>query len=103
MFGTETLQDSKPVLAEPATLRSRALEEGYLFFRELVEPSVVLRLRRKVLEVCRRFGWLAEDAPLMERVAASGWAPLTSPSGRHSSAKCLSFRNLSSWDCTPQS
>ena len=49
--------------------RRRALECGYWFKRRLLDPAKLLELRRQVLEICDRRGWLAgrsgfaHDAP----------------------------------------
>jgi hypothetical protein len=60
------------LLTDAKALRERASRTGYLFFRDLVEPAVVLQLRKKVLEICRKLGWLAEGLTLMEGVAHDG-------------------------------
>jgi ectoine hydroxylase-related dioxygenase (phytanoyl-CoA dioxygenase family) len=39
-------------------LRARAKEDGYLFFRQLLPPADVLRLRADMLAVVERHGWL---------------------------------------------
>ena len=69
---TEPLLDSKMFLADAVALRERASKAGYLFFRELVEPAAILQLRKRVLEICRKLGWLTEGLPLMEGVARAG-------------------------------
>ena len=46
------LVDSSPHLDDPATLRSRATEQGYLFFRSLIDPADVLALRSLILPAC---------------------------------------------------
>ena len=51
--------DSTPLLADPAALRARAAEEGYLFFRGLLPADEVLRVRADVLAVVERHGWRA--------------------------------------------
>lgn len=55
---TASLRDSSDL--ESAELRSRAQGDGYVFVRALIDPERVLALRRRVLEVCSRFGWLAD-------------------------------------------
>ena len=56
-------------LGDAAEIKRRMERDGYLFFRQLIEPAVVGDLRRQVLAVCRAGGWLAEGAPLAEGVA----------------------------------
>jgi hypothetical protein len=64
------LVSSTPLL-EGAVLRRQAAARGYLFFRGLLPAGPILDLRRRVLEVCRRFGWLAPGTPLLAGVAAA--------------------------------
>ena len=49
--------DSTPLLKNPEVLRTRALEEGYLFFRGLLPTANVLALRAEFLAVVERHGW----------------------------------------------
>ena len=53
-------------------MRERAAEQGYLFFRSLLDSESVLDLRRQILEVCQQHGWLDDDAPLMDGIARDG-------------------------------
>src|SRR5947207_1406541 len=68
----QSFLDSTPVRRDAAVLRERAAEDGYLFFRGLLPPEPVLSLRRQILEVCARHGFLREGPPLDEAVAAPG-------------------------------
>ncbi len=43
------LRESNDILEDAAAIRARMEEEGYLFFRRLIEPSVVLEARKEVL------------------------------------------------------
>ena len=72
MINVEPFVDSTPLLDAPEALRERAAEQGYLFFRSLLDSESVLDLRRQVLEVCQQHGWLGEDAPLMDGIARDG-------------------------------
>ena len=49
-------EDSTQLLADPDALRARARRDGYLFFRGLLDPQLVLELRREVLKVMDRHG-----------------------------------------------
>jgi hypothetical protein len=68
----EPFVDSTPLLADPEALRARAREEGYLFFSSLLPSESVLDLRRRILEICARHGFLAGGTPLDAAVAAPG-------------------------------
>ena len=51
--------DSSSLLGDPAALRTRAVQEGYLFFRGLLPAADVLEVRRHELAVVERYGWRA--------------------------------------------
>jgi hypothetical protein len=72
MFRTQPFVDARPFLDDAFGLRAAAAEQGYLFFRRLLEPDTVLALRRLVLEICHDFGLLAEGRPLLDGVPAAG-------------------------------
>ena len=72
MTNLEPFVDSTPLLDAPEALRERAAEQGYLFFRSLLDSESVLDLRRQILEVCQQHGWLDDDAPLMDGIARDG-------------------------------
>jgi hypothetical protein len=60
---------SNDALNDPQELRRRADRDGYLFFRGLIDPQPLLNVRRQILELCQKGGWLAEGKPLMEGIA----------------------------------
>ena len=68
----EPFVDSARLLDSPAALRACADEQGYLFFRSLLDRETVFDLRRQILEICRKYGWLDESASLMDGVAREG-------------------------------
>jgi hypothetical protein len=72
MTNIEPFVDSAPLLNSPEELRVRAAERGYLFFRALLDQESVLDLRRQILEVCQKHGWLDEEAPLMDAISRDG-------------------------------
>ena len=72
MLNIENFVDSTPLLDAADALRARATEQGYLFFRSLLDTESVLDLRRQILEVCQKHGWLDDDAPLMDGVSRDG-------------------------------
>jgi hypothetical protein len=52
------LRDSNDAKDDSDELRRRIADEGYLFFRRLIEPSALLALRADILGVLGRAGWL---------------------------------------------
>jgi hypothetical protein len=60
--------DATPLLDDPAALRSRAEQDGYLFFKQFLPTEPLLELRRQMLDICARSGWLAPGHDLMEGV-----------------------------------
>lgn len=60
--------ESTPLLSNPAALRARAEEYGYLFFRGLVPPADVQAVRTDLLHVMNEFGWLSQKHPLDEGI-----------------------------------
>ena len=71
MLHIEPFVDYTPLLPAPEQLRQRAAEQGYLFFSGLLDAEVVLDLRRQILEVAKKHGWLDADAPLIDGIARS--------------------------------
>jgi len=57
--------DATPLLNDPAALRARAHEDGYLFFKNFLPAEPLLELRRQMLTICAERGWLAKDRDLM--------------------------------------
>ena len=60
--------DSTDLLSEPDALRARAAEDGYLYFKGLLPGDLVLELRRQILEVCRKYGWVDPDSDLINGI-----------------------------------
>ena len=65
----EALEDATDLLKYPNKLRQQAKENGYLFFRNLLDPERVIEVRHQILDVCRDHGWLAEGSELTEGIA----------------------------------
>lgn len=57
--------ESNDLLDDPARLRRRLSDDGYLFLRNILPGDEVLALRRRILEFCREAGWLRDGADLM--------------------------------------
>jgi len=66
------LTDSKDLLNDASALRERASEDGYLFFRSLVDPESLANVRRQILALCEEHGWLKENTDPMEGIARPG-------------------------------
>ncbi len=66
------LTDSRDLLDNPSALRQRAEEDGYLFFRSLVDPESLANVRRQILALCEEHGWLKEGTDPMEGIARPG-------------------------------
>lgn len=61
--------DSTELLESPEALRARAAEDGFLFFRQFLPPEPLLELRRQILKIVQRYGWLKAGIDLMAGVA----------------------------------
>ena len=59
---------SNGILDDASELRERMDREGYLFFRELIDPASNWEVRKDVLQVLQRAGWLKEGAPLIDGI-----------------------------------
>jgi hypothetical protein len=62
-------RDSTPLLADPAALQARVDEDGFLFFRSFLPVEPLWELRRQILEIVRRHGWLKDGTDLMDGIA----------------------------------
>lgn len=66
---TLRLRESNDILDDPAALRARLEDEGYVFVRGLHDRDEVLQVRREVLGRLASRGALDPAAPLMDAVA----------------------------------
>lgn len=64
---TESFTDSTRLTGDPAALRARLRDDGYLFLRGQVDVARIDRVRQDFLAVLSRHGWLA--GPPEDRVA----------------------------------
>lgn len=62
------MQDSNDILDNPAALRQRMTNDGYLLIRGLHNKDAVLTARLQILEKLEEKGMLAPDTPLMEGI-----------------------------------
>lgn len=82
MTRVQPFEDSTGLLSDPDLLRQRAVDQGYLFLRGRLPINRVLELRRAILELCQRHGWLDEKAGLMDGVCRPGLIVQESPDPR---------------------
>ena len=92
---TLELQDSTPLLYNPAALRAQLEEDGYLYLRGLHDPAAVLQTRREILERLAFLGHLDPSAPLMDGIAsAKGKENATSSVKGNDGLKTAGLRSL---------
>ena len=60
---------SNDLLADREALRARLEDEGYLYFRGLIEPDRIIALRRDILEILAARGWILGGVKLGEAEA----------------------------------
>ena len=58
---TIELVDSNPIVDRPQALLERAADDGYLFFRGLLDPDTILNVRARLMSVSADQGWLRKD------------------------------------------
>ncbi len=63
---TTEFLDSTDLLNDPPALRARADELGYLFFRGLLPVDELIDVRRRILQVLDRRGWILPGTDPME-------------------------------------
>ena len=63
---------SNELLDQPEKLREQAQQDGYLFFRGLIDADSIYNLRRDFLEICHRHGWAEGGDALMDGIRTGG-------------------------------
>lgn len=58
--------DASCFLDTPELLREQAQKDGYLFLPKLINPKIITDLRRQILEICNKHGYLTGEAPLIK-------------------------------------
>jgi len=76
MNAVEELQDCTSLLNSPLELRRFADEEGYLFFRGLLPRQDVLDVRREILQIAKKHGWLQPGTDLMDGIVRLDILPI---------------------------
>ncbi|MCC6579089.1 MAG: phytanoyl-CoA dioxygenase family protein [Phycisphaeraceae bacterium] len=64
----EGFVDSTALFNDPLALRYRAEEDGFLFFRSLLPKEPLLELRRQIVTILARRGWLRPGTDPMEAI-----------------------------------
>lgn len=78
MIKTLEFPEHNGLLDDPQGMRRQMEEDGFLFFRGLAPGDEVTALRRQILEVLDRYGWIAPQTDLMDGIAhpaAEGMEP----------------------------
>lgn len=60
--------DSSTLLSDSKALRRRFGEDGYVYIRGLVNPGILLNLRRQIVEICDERKWLKPGTDSMDAV-----------------------------------
>ena len=63
------LRVSNDAQHDPEELQRRIADEGYLFFKRLVDPDRVWDLRREMMGTLQQVGWLVAGADQMDGIA----------------------------------
>lgn len=71
--------DATPLLCDHHALIKKAEEDGALYFPNLLNKDKVLNVRRQILELCNKSGWLDISKPLMEGIVKEGVKVVESP------------------------
>ncbi len=66
------LQVSNELQFQPEKLRSRLEEDGYLFFKQLLDVKQLMALRKQMLTVLQDNGWLKSGSDPMDGIAVNG-------------------------------
>ena len=72
MARIEPFTVSNVFLDQPAKLQEQARQDGYLFFRGLIDADAIYNLRQDFLEICHRHGWAQGGETLMDGIRTGG-------------------------------
>ena len=94
-------QEHNALLDDPQAMRRQMETDGFLFFRGLLPAEEIVALRRKILQICDNYGWIAPGTELMDGIAdpsADGMEPFCGvgvPPAAYGDVQCLeSFHRL---------
>lgn len=101
MTTTAEFQEHNALLDDPQAMRQQMEKDGFLFFRGLLPAEEIVALRRKILQICDNYGWIAPGTELMDGIAdpsADGMEPFCGvgvPPAAYGDVQCLeSFHRL---------
>ena len=69
---SETIRElrvSNDAISDPVELRRRIADEGYLFFKQLQNPDKLRELRREMMSMIQKVGWLLPDTDPCDGIA----------------------------------
>ena len=72
MARIEPFTISNEHLEHPDKLQEQARQDGYLFFKGLIDADSIYNLRRDFLDICHRHGWAEGGDALMEGIRIGG-------------------------------
>lgn len=61
--------DSSALLSDPEALKQRFERDGYVFLRRLVDPALLLELRRQIVGICDDCGWFKPGTDPMDAIS----------------------------------
>ena len=65
---TRTFEDATPLLNDAEALRAKANEDGYLFFKGLIDRAKITAVRKEILQVLDKYGFLDNGSPQIDGV-----------------------------------
>ena len=63
------LKQSNSIINEKTRLKKRMDEEGYLFFKGVLNKESILSLRKDICDILQLNGWLEKDTESMAGIA----------------------------------
>ena len=72
MARIEPFNVSNELLDQPEKLQEQARQDGYLFFRGLIDADAIYNLRQDFLGICHRHGWAQGGEALMDGIRTGG-------------------------------
>ena len=72
MARIEPFSVSNELLNQPDKLKKRAKQDGYLYFKGLIDSESIHRLRQDFLEICHQHGWAQGGDTLMDGIRTGG-------------------------------
>ena len=72
MARIEPFTVSNELIDQPEQLQKQAQQDGYLYFKGLIDSDSILNLRRNFLEICHRHSWAQGGDNLMDGIRIGG-------------------------------